>query len=257
MIDICVLAYNNPDITFRCLAAIELFAPKPHRVILIDNGSQDAVSSLKDVVEARGHTYLRVEPNAGPYAGANAGVREVRSEQFVFMCNDIVIMPGCIEAMLEGLSENFPYVGSVGLVMDTFSFAETMSTAAVRGMFNYRALRAGVHFSCFAAYRSLFNDDSVGAFDEQFAITFGDTDWEERYRLKGGVPMQATHSVCYHGQGVTRKRGGLDADLERDLADHHRFLAKWAGTPVAARHPLEGAEVKQTAHAAFHNQGER
>lgn len=258
MIDIIVPAYGHPDITFRCLAAIEMFAPKDHRVVLVDNGSEDAVQAFKDLMAARGHTYIRLEPNRGPYGAVNAALKVATAEFVAVVCNDIALLPGSMQAMLELCTEDRPYIGATGILAGAFDFYRCMTEASCRGLFNHRALYPGPCFSCFVAKRSLFSEDHVGLFDERFGLTFGDTDHEQRCADAGVPLLLASHALVFHGHGTTRRRGGLDADLKNDMRDYNAFVDKYRNRPdVLAKHPRETEEQKRTATAHFWKDGER
>lgn len=241
-LDIVVIAFNQIDLTRKCLSAIDIFAPQGHRVILVDNGSTDQTPSLRPALEAAGHTYLRIEENGGPYVAANAGLREVKTRYFANICNDVVITPFALQYMLQAISEERPIIGAVEYEHAHYDFYE--SEARISHSRWFPRLRASVFFSCFVAERALF--DKIGFFDEDFRLTFGDTDWEQRFADSGGKYYLAQHAPVYHGQSVTRKRSGIEADVATDVADHHTFLAKWQGREdVLKKHGLEDPQSKK------------
>lgn len=258
-LDIIIPAFNNPDITSRCLSALSLFAPKGSRTILVDNGSVDAVKDLKAQVEAMGGTYLRLDPNCGPYGAVNAGLDIATADKVAIVCNDIVVLPGTLQVMADLVSDQTPYIGATGILAQEFNFYDIMLRAALQGGFNRTLLYSGVCFSCFVAQRSLFGSESgVGRFDERFGITFGDTDWEQRYEDSGRPALLAANALVFHGHGVSRKRGGIEADIRNDLRDYNAFVEKWKDRPdVLAKHPRESEEQKRAALNTFWQQGER
>ncbi len=260
-LDIIVPAFNNPDITSRCLAALNLYRPKGSRVILVDNGSTDSTQDLWSQVDAMGGTYIRLDDNVGPYGAVNAGIRAGDSDLVAVVCNDVVVMPGSLQALVSTLRPELgiPLLGAFELGSAEFDWHQLQGEIAISG------LRESVHlqpvqgfFSCFVAMRQLFDEDSVGLFDERFGLTFGDTDWEERYREAGFTYYRALHAPVYHGRSVGRKRGGLDADVANDSRDHAVFLEKWAGNDdVLSRHGVQSRESKLTATAAAWQHGEQ
>lgn len=249
-LDIIIPAYNNIDITFRCLAALRLFAPQGTHVILVDNGSRDnpkdAVHTLKASVESMGGTYLRLDPNRGPYGAVNAGYAHTKSDVIGVVCNDVVVLPGTLYTLLDAVHQGLPCVGASEVLMPDFNYTGVMSWAGVSGRLNAPAIQITRHyFSCFLAHRSLY--DHVGLYDERFGLTFGDTDHEQRILDAGIQPVCLLNALVYHGHGTGRKRGGIDADIETDLKDHRAFLEKWKDRPdVLAKHPIETAERKKT-----------
>jgi GT2 family glycosyltransferase len=247
-LDLIIPAYNNLDITFRCVAAIKVFAPREAHTILVDNGSRDtprdAVHTLKESVESIGGTYLRLDPNRGPYGAVNAGIALAKSDVIGVVCNDVVVLPGTIQAMFALVSPERPYIGATSIPYGEFDYTGYLSTAVLTGMIQLPIARRGFHFSCFLAHRSLY--DRVGLYDDQFGLTFGDTDHEQRIADAGITPLCVSSALVYHGHGVGRKRGGIDADLRNDLRDYASFVEKWKDRPdVLERHPREDAEAKR------------
>lgn len=244
VLDIIIPAYNNLDITFRCLAALRMFAPPDTHVILVDNGSQDPIHTLKESVESMGGTYLRLDPNRGPYGAVNAGIALTKSDVIGVVCNDVVVLPGTMRLLLRHIQTGREYVGATGIVEPHFDYDGCLARAAISGRLNQTLLYDGFHFSCFLARRSLY--DLVGLYDERFGLTYGDTDHEQRIRDAGIQPVQVSNALVYHGHGTGRKRGGLDADISADSRDHDAFLAKWADRlDVIEQHPPEDPARKR------------
>lgn len=234
-VDIIIPAYNNLDITFRCVAALRMFAPRGTHVILVDNGSQDPIHTLKESVESLDGTYLRLDPNRGPYGAVNAGLALARSNVIGVVCNDVVVLPGAIQNMLDGIASGAQYVGATGIIRPVFDFGDCQAHAAVGGLLNSMRAYRGFYFSCFLATRALY--ETAGVYDERFGLTYGDTDHEQRIQDAGIQPMRLFNAVVYHGHGVGRKRGGIDADLANDRRDYEAFVEKWRDRPdVLAKH---------------------
>lgn len=238
-LDLIVPAYNNPDITQRCLTSLFYCAPKGTRIIYVDNGSEDPdMAGIGRWVERSGGIALRLDKNQGPYAAVNAGLAVGDSMLVGVVCNDVVVLPGTIEALLNSLRPELgmPLVGATQLANNEWSLAECLPSAQ-EAKKNPKLVASQGYFTCFIGFRSLFEDNAVGLFDEQFKLTFGDTDWEERYRKAGLIYVQASHAAVYHGHSTTRKRLGVEADVKADSADHRRFCDKWSSdADVMARH---------------------
>lgn len=250
-IDIIVIAYNNLDLTTKCLASIEMFAPREHHTILVDNGSTDATPALGRALEAQGHTYVRLDPNGGPYVAANAGLDRCETDLVALLCNDVALYPNSLQYLMAAVDDTRPIIGAVefceGGYYDVGRAVHAIET--VYGLRRTPALSPGVFFSCFVAQRRLFEADTAGAvgrFDPAYRLTYGDTDWEQRLADLGLPYYRATHAPVFHGQSVTRKRMGIDASVAVDVDDYKTFAKKWAERPdVLAKHPPENVEGKK------------
>ena len=241
LLDIIVPAYNNPDITARCLAALLLFKPPGSRIIYVNNGSEDrAMADLAGMVQASGGLYHEIAVNRGPYVAVNEALGLGDSMLVGVVCNDVVVLPNTLAALVSSLRPELavPVVGAAEAPgVDGWSFDATVRAAQAAGLGKPEMVAQQGFFSCFLGFRSVFHPDSVGPFDEDYFVTFGDADWEERYRDAGLIYGKAHHAVVYHGRSTTRKRLGVDVDVQNDRADHDTFKKKWANRPdVLARH---------------------
>lgn len=248
--DVVIIAYNNPDITLRAVVSV-LYGEPSARIILIDNGSREDLSPIGDMLCSRGHVFERLEANRGPYGAANAGIAHVRTEKFCFMCNDCAVFPGALRRLIVGLNEQYPYVCASEVQDKEFDPALfALLPEAVPPAMKVRKLNVepGVFFTCFAAYKTFVEE--IGPFDEDYQLTYGDTDWEQRANdfLKdtGRQLVQARDVVVFHGASVTRKRMGIEHDLAVDRRDYDTFARKWADRlDVMIRHPDEDVAVRQ------------
>lgn len=249
-IDVVIPAFNNLDLTTRAVVSV-LYCEPQARVILVDNGSDaEDLSVLRPMLEARGHVYVRLPENVGPYAAANAGIAHVKTDVFSVMCNDAALFPGALRRMASALGERMPYLCAREVQARGFDPAFLMTSQQVPLATTVEQLLGtpGVFFTCFVVKRDFF--DKVGPFDERYKLTFGDTDWEQRANDLlapiGGMLVQTENVVVYHGGSVTRKRLGVEEDLRVDIKDHESFLAKWADRPdVLAKHPKENPDRKR------------
>jgi GT2 family glycosyltransferase len=250
LLDIIVPAYNNPDITARCLSGVFLTAPKGTRVILVNNGSTDAgVEKLRPYVEAMGGVYVGLSPNCGPYGAVNAGLTVRAADpapKWGVVCNDAVPLPGAFHNLLANVDDDrFRYLGALE-VQDSAGFdLSKLEVGLAKAKLPNGVLVGKPFFTCFIATQSLL--EAVGAFDERFKLTYGDTDWEQRATDVLGKPLHTLCSApCYHGASVTRKRLGVEEDVRVDCADQQAFLDKWADREdVMARHRKEDPDFKK------------
>lgn len=249
-LDVVIPAFNNLDLTARAVVSV-LYCEPQARVILVDNGSEDAdLSVLRPFLEARGHVFVRLDANKGPYAAANAGIKHVVTDTFAVMCNDCALLPGALRRMASALSDKMPYLCAREVQDRAFDPALLIGSAEIPLAAKAAQMsgQPGVFFTCFTVKKAFF--DAVGGFDERFKLTFGDTDWEQRANdllsATGGFLTQTETVVVFHGGSVTRKRLGVEADLAVDVKDHEAFLGKWKTRPdVLAKHPKENVDGKR------------
>lgn len=250
LLDIIVPAYNNPDITARCLSGVFVTAPKGTRVILVNNGSTDErVADLRHYVAAMGGVYIGLPVNCGPYGAVNAGLAARAADpapKWGVVCNDAVPLPGAFHNLLANVADDrYPYLAALE-VQDSAGFDLVRLEAGLsKANLPNGVLPGKPFFTCFVATQALL--EAVGGFDERFKLTYGDTDWEQRATDVLGKPLHTLCSApCYHGASVTRKRLGIEEDVRVDCADQQAFLDKWADRPdIMARHRKEDVDFKK------------
>lgn len=99
-----VLTWNNFADTNECLRALQAVTYANHRIILVDNGSDDG--SAEQLLSAWKHNveYVRWETNRGCGAGYNLGLRHalgLGADYVAIVDNDIVVEPGIMAALLQ------------------------------------------------------------------------------------------------------------------------------------------------------------
>ncbi|MEM5422981.1 class I SAM-dependent methyltransferase [Paraburkholderia ferrariae] len=113
-VSILLVFYNSAELSYACLASIaEVLHESSVRaeVIILDNGSTDATSSLLDRIE--GATIIRSRENLHFLKGANRAAKEARGKYLLFLNNDALLLPGSLEAAFS-LCESSGDIGAVG-----------------------------------------------------------------------------------------------------------------------------------------------
>lgn len=95
MIDIVITSYFRPDFTLECLIKIMQNTKTPHRVIVVDNGSdQETQDMLWDAKESGLiQDLILLEENRGLEPAKNIGLSLVRSDWYIDTDNDIYVPP--------------------------------------------------------------------------------------------------------------------------------------------------------------------
>ncbi len=94
-IDIVIISYYRPEFTWKTLDAINENTTTPHRVIVVDNGSDsETLDMLWDAREAGlADILVLLDKNYGLEPAKNIGLALVRSELYVDTDNDILVPP--------------------------------------------------------------------------------------------------------------------------------------------------------------------
>lgn len=94
-IDIVVTSYYRPQFTWECLSALKEFTTTPHRVIVIDNGSdQETLDTLWDARDAKLiDVLILLDKNYGLEPAKNYALNFVTSSLYVDTDNDILVPP--------------------------------------------------------------------------------------------------------------------------------------------------------------------
>lgn len=253
-LDIIIPVYNSVDLTWRCVQHV-LMEGVQRRIILVDDGSSDTTPKIGRFVEGRGGLYVRHDKNRGCHAAWNTGWRAADATHVMFLNNDVCVMPGCIRRMVQIGVEHDGAIVSARQLTGPWDPGLALSMAdAVRGDMGVREDFFG---GCFLVPRQHLL--KLDGFDEQFYLTYGDTDFLERHRdLIGSAPLVVMNAVAFHGQSMTRRREfGKERDVALDLEDRARFERKWMLRPdVLERHPRLDKEIMEHARDAYWDQGE-
>ena len=160
MISFIVPAYNEEALIGRTLAALSRAAQnldEPCEVVVADDASSDQTAAI---AEAHGARVIRV--NLRQIAAArNAGARQARGEQLIFVDADTVVNEAVVRAALEAMNRGAVGGGSaVRFDGQVPRYAEFMQPLLVR-LFRATGLACGCFLFC---TREAF--DAAGGFDE-------------------------------------------------------------------------------------------
>ena len=105
---IVVPTYNRPKQLARCLAAlVALNYPKDsYEIIIVDDGSDEPLTSVVAPFENAAVITLIRQPNAGPAAARNTGLTQATGEYIAFTDDDCMPEPGWLQAFAIALQTN-------------------------------------------------------------------------------------------------------------------------------------------------------
>jgi len=219
MIDtsVIVINWNGRQHLQACLDALAAQQGVEFETLLVDNGSTDGS------VEFVGGRFpavrvVALSENHGFAGGNNAGAREARGRNLVFLNNDTVVEPGWLAALRRAVDEpGFALATSRVVYMHDPELIDSAGDGVLQwgGAFKRfhgtrapEAARSGEVFGvCGAAClvtKAVF--DELGGFDEHFFVSHEDVDLSYRARLLGYRCYYTAGAVVRHHGSATLGR---------------------------------------------------
>jgi N-acetylglucosaminyl-diphospho-decaprenol L-rhamnosyltransferase len=234
---VVIVSFNTREELPRCLRSLDAQAPKPGRVVVVDNASTDG---SPEAVRRDFPTVLLLEndENLGFARAANRGLREARDPFVLFLNPDAELAPGALET-LAGLLDTRPEVGIVGprtvgtdgtiqissgpLLTPRAEWAQRRLVGGVRARRPGALARAErihgqehepgwVSGACLLARREALL--AVGGFDEAFFLYEEDVDLCLRVRRAGWRILFTPRAEVLHHLGRSVAKAGPRPALE-------------------------------------------
>jgi len=245
-VDVVVCVHDALEDLRRCLWSLTHKTGRPFRLIVVDDGSEQATSEYLDAFAARlpaVELIRRTQPPHGYTLAANAGLKASRCDYVVLLNSDTVVSPGWLERILAR-GERDEHVGILGPLSNAASHQSvpelredgawatnplpdwlTVDGAAFaieRGP-RVGALLPFLNGFCFAIKRSVI--DTIGYLDEQ---TFPggyceENDYSQRARDAGFELAVVDDAYVYHSKSRSFGTGGRE-ELAR--GNYELFRAK-------------------------------
>jgi GT2 family glycosyltransferase len=264
---VILVHYYTPDLAAAAVEALRADLASPGAAgidaewLLVDNGSDEAGRARLESLPVE-----RIDPGANlGYAGAaNLGVRRSRADAILLLNPDVLVLPGCVPALLDALRGGAAVAGPQSywdrgrrmLLPPTERRTrrdESLAFLAGQGERWAEIARArwrrharqhweareplpshALSGSLLAFRREAF--DRVGPFDEEFRLYFEETDWLLRAAALGlpGRYVPRAEAVHLHAQSSAAEPRA-QAWFEQSA---HRFRRKHYGAAFTAA--LEG-----------------
>lgn len=256
-IAVILIHYRTPELAALAVEALRRDAGESGleiEGILVDNGSDDDGRALLESLP-----FERIDPgaNLGFAGGVNLGVARSRAETIVVMNPDVVVLQGCLSALVSALTKGAAVAGprfywdeTCRLVLppaeERSRRAELLALLATRDeRWAVRARRrwrrhARRHWearaplasyalsgSLLALTRAAWN--RVGPFDEGFRLYFEETDWLRRAE-KLGLPARyvpAAEAIHLHGRSAVQEERSGDWFEESARRFRERHYGRW------------------------------
>jgi N-acetylglucosaminyl-diphospho-decaprenol L-rhamnosyltransferase len=215
-IDVVIPVHNRIDLTESCLRHLRAQAV-PHRLIVVDNGSNDGTSERLRQSWPEAHVE-RFEQPLGFAEACNRGVAAGSGEVVVLLNNDVDCRPNFLERLVAPLRSD-PSVGavaalmlqpgglidSIGLCADvTFSGFPRLNGLAPSRASDPRPRLAAPAGTAAAYRRSAWHE--VCGLDEALFAYLEDLDLGLRLRAAGWRAVAATDAVGVHLGSATHGR---------------------------------------------------
>ena len=173
-ISVIIVAWNAKPYLELCLASLAEAPPRRSmEIIVVDNASADGSA---DMIESRFPEVklIRSNENLGFAKGNNVGIRQCQGRYIALVNPDVIVFPGCLDALADFLDEN-PKVGNVGprvlnpdmSMQSTCRQSPTLwnnfcSATGLATVFKNSSFFAGEHMFYFRHDRTLAVDVLVG-----------------------------------------------------------------------------------------------
>lgn len=258
---ILVPVWNAPDDTARLLARLPGTLDIPHRILLIDDGSDDpAIAPMLEAFRSRHPDTVHIERlgrNSGFVAAANRGLEIAATlGHHVILLNTDTLPPRGWAGRLLAPILGDPTVASVTPLSNTAEIASVPAqgvavplTEHVVDALDRVAGRFGPEWSevplptgiGFAMAMNRTHIDRIGGFDPAFGRGYGEeVDWCHRARRAGGRHVLAANVYVGHAGGASFG------------SDEKRLRLQEAARRISRRHPGHDREVQEWAQAAPH-----
>lgn len=226
-ISVIIVGWNARHYLELCLESLTTTPPRRSmEIIVVDNASSDG---SVEMIEAKFPQVklIRNNENLGFAKGNNVGIRQCRGRYIALVNPDVIVFPGCLDALGNFLDQN-PKVGNVGprvlnpdmtmqstcrrfpTIWNNFCMATGLATAfkesrflAGEHMFYFahdRMLPVDVLVGCFSMIRRETFDE-VGLLDERLFMYGDDVDWCRRCWKAGWQVVFFPEAKAIHDRG--------------------------------------------------------
>lgn len=232
---------DNLQYTKKCLCSVINKTSAPHEIIVVDDGSTE--KTRKFLQEIKGITLISNKESLGFPAACNIGMRQVKSDFFVIMNNDVEVTNLWLTNLLESMQRDSK-LGIVGPMTNYISGPQQDPNAHYNcereleqyayTIRNRRPPRLEyfprVVFFCVLIRKALY--DKIGGLDENYGLgNFEDDDYCLRATMTGWNCAH-DHNVFVHHYGS--KTFGKMGKGFKDLLERNQkyFMKKWGSSKL-------------------------
>jgi GT2 family glycosyltransferase len=208
--DIIIPVWNQLSFTKDCIDSIKKNTETPHRLVIIDNASDDETKHyLEALAKKEGAKILliRNEANVGFVKAVNEGMRASESKFVCVLNNDTIVTKGWLKEMIA-VAESAKDIGIVNPSSNNLGqkpaegepvehYAQKLRQQKGRSV----ELGAAIGF-CMLIKRDVLK--KIGLFDEIYGMgNFEDTDFSRRVVKEGYRCVRACGAYVYHRENTS------------------------------------------------------
>jgi GT2 family glycosyltransferase len=222
--DIVLTVYDKPQLTGRCLESLARNWRPSDRLIIVDNGSAEETRKFLSQWQ-KDHTQidskiLRLEPNQGFLAAANAGLKSAQKQTVCLLSNDTIATAGWLQRMSELMDKDRsigiinPMSSTFGLHLQNGQTPDDLAVLAGKEELEFAEGASCVGF-CMLIRREVL--DKIGYLDPVFSDGyFEDTDLCRRAGKAGFRCGIAKRAYVWHAEHATFKNEERQALFARN-----------------------------------------
>ena len=242
-ITLVIPTYNRPQRLRECLAAVAAldYPREQFDVVVVDDGSPQAVAPVVDEVVASTNRTLRAttirQPNAGPAAARNRGARHATGDLLAFTDDDCAPAPDWLHQMAARLVEQpDALVGGRTINALVDNPVSEAAQSLIDYIYSYENQRPGdARFFAsnnIAMSTACFHD--VGGFDTSYPLAAGeDREFCDRWRTSGLPRIYAPEAIIHHRHALTvRSFWRQNFNYGRGAYQVHQMRAQQSGGGV-------------------------
>jgi GT2 family glycosyltransferase len=201
VITVAILNWDGKDLIRRCVDSVLWQTRKPDEIILIENDPKDTSWKLvkNDVTRI-----VHADNRYGFITGLNTAFSVAKRGWVLFMCNDMLLFPGCIEKM----------IGNPGLIVSPTTYDQ------MGYKYRYGAFTTG----CFMMHTDIFK--IVGEFDTNLAPAYyEDVDYAIRAK-RFGFTIEKNVGKCLHWANYSFSKRYTKRQMSQMCRSHWWYVMK-------------------------------
>lgn len=222
--DIIIPVWNELESTRRCIKLLKDNTRYPYRLIVVDNGSQEATRAYLDGLKEHfpGYLLIRNNTNSGFVKAVNQGITSSSGQYLCLLNNDAYVRGGWLTSLIETLEEGPKEIGIANPTSNVFG---KDSPDGKNGEF--QELDSGRGF-CMLIKREVV--EKIGLFDEIYRMGyFEEKDFSRRAIKAGYISVRSKASYVEHRDRLSfDKLGNRDEIFKRN---ENIYNKKW-GKPI-------------------------